>query len=315
MAVVNQRLARRFFPEGALGRRVGLVDGGATRWLRIVGVAPDLQYEEFGEDTAQSRLNVFVPYASAALPDDGPLRAHPRRRRGPRPRPCAACSARWTPGSRPGTCARMEEVRAYTTFEQRFFGKLMGAFAGQALLLACLGVYGVLAYGVSRRTHEIGVRLALGARPLDVIGLVVRQGATMAAAGVAAGLLLAVGAGPTHPGDPLRSELLGAAAALRDRRASSWASSCWPACCPRAAPRSSIPWPPCAPSSLSSGPAQRPRDGAEGRAHLAAREVRVAAARVGHHEHARAGEAVGLLAAGDAQRRAPFCADRKRRTP
>ena len=80
----------------------------------------------------------------------------------------------------------MEEVRAYTTFEQRFFGKLMGAFAGQALLLACLGVYGVLAYGVSRRTHEIGVRLALGARPGDVIRLVVRQGARMAAAGVAA---------------------------------------------------------------------------------------------------------------------------------
>jgi putative ABC transport system permease protein len=89
----------------------------------------------------------------------------------------------------------MEEVRAFTTFEQRFFGKVMGAFAGQALLLACLGVYGVLAYGVSRRTHEIGVRLALGARPLDVIRLVLRQGAKMAAAGVAAGLLLAVALG------------------------------------------------------------------------------------------------------------------------
>jgi putative ABC transport system permease protein len=71
----------------------------------------------------------------------------------------------------------------------------MGAFAGQALLLACLGVYGVLAYGVSRRTHEIGVRLALGARPLDVIRLVLRQGAGMAALGVALGLVLAVGVG------------------------------------------------------------------------------------------------------------------------
>jgi putative ABC transport system permease protein len=89
----------------------------------------------------------------------------------------------------------MEEVRGYTTYEQRFFGKLMGAFAGQALLLACLGVYGVLAYGVSRRTHEIGVRLALGARPLDVVRLVVGQGARMAAAGVGLGLLLAVAVG------------------------------------------------------------------------------------------------------------------------
>ena len=89
----------------------------------------------------------------------------------------------------------MAEVRAATTWEQRFFGKLMGAFAVQALLLACLGVYGVLAYAVSRRTHEIGVRLALGARPADVVSLVVGRGARMALAGVAIGLLLSLAVG------------------------------------------------------------------------------------------------------------------------
>jgi len=194
VAVVNQRLARRFFPEGALGRRIGFVDGSTTHWLRIVGIAPDLQYEEFGEDTAQSRFNVFIPYARRPYRT---MALFVRTRTTPRAQADAVRRVfrEVDPGLATWDVRSMEEVRAYTTFEQRFFGKLMGAFAGQALLLACLGVYGVLAYGVSRRTHEIGVRLALGARPLDVIRLVVRQGARMAAAGVASGLLLAVALG------------------------------------------------------------------------------------------------------------------------
>ena len=194
VAVVNQRLARRFFPDGAVGRRIGLVDGTATQWLRIVGVAPDLQYEEFGEDTAQSRLNVFIPYAGRPYRT---MALFVRTRTAPRAQADVVRRVfrALDPGLATWDVRTMEEIRAYTTFEQRFFGKLMGAFAGQALLLACLGVYGVLAYGVSQRTHEIGVRLALGARPLDVIRLVVHQGARMAAAGVASGLLLAVALG------------------------------------------------------------------------------------------------------------------------
>jgi ABC-type antimicrobial peptide transport system permease subunit len=89
----------------------------------------------------------------------------------------------------------MDEVRAFTTWEQRFFGHLMGAFAVQALLLACLGVYGVLAHAVSRRTHEIGVRLALGAGPADVIRLVLGRGAALGLAGTALGLLLSLAVG------------------------------------------------------------------------------------------------------------------------
>jgi putative ABC transport system permease protein len=194
VAIINQRLARRFFPEGALGGRVGLVDQSATRWVRIVGVAPDLQFEEFGEDTAQSLYNVYIPYASRPYRT---MALFVRTRTTPQAQADAVRRVfrDVDPGLATWDVRSMEEVRAFTTFEQRFFGKVMGAFAGQALLLACLGVYGVLAYGVSRRTHEIGVRLALGARPLDVIRLVLRQGAKMAAAGVAAGLLLAVALG------------------------------------------------------------------------------------------------------------------------
>ena len=71
----------------------------------------------------------------------------------------------------------MSERRRFTTWEQRFFGQMMGTFAAIALLLACLGIYALLSYAARRRTQEIGVRLALGARQRDVVMLFVRQAA------------------------------------------------------------------------------------------------------------------------------------------
>ncbi len=201
VAIVNRALAQRFWPEGAIGERLALVDGGGVRddatvrWLRVVGVAPDLQYEEFGEETAASRLNVFRPYASSP----GRSLALLVRARTQAPRAQADAVRRVFRETDPGLSVwdvrTMDEVRAYTTWEQRFFGHLMGAFAAQALLLSCLGVYGVLAYAVSQRIHEIGVRLALGARPLDVVRLVVRRGLGLGLAGAGLGRVLSLGVG------------------------------------------------------------------------------------------------------------------------
>ncbi len=87
----------------------------------------------------------------------------------------------------------MSERRRFTTWEQRFFGQLMAAFAAMALLLASVGIYALLSYAAGRRSQEIGVRLALGARPGDVMRLFLRQGGVIAAAGLGGGLVLAAG--------------------------------------------------------------------------------------------------------------------------
>jgi ABC-type antimicrobial peptide transport system permease subunit len=83
----------------------------------------------------------------------------------------------------------MERIVARQVVAPRFYGALLGAFAAVALALASIGVYGVISYGVARRTREIGLRLALGARPREVVRLVIRQGMLPAAGGAALGVL------------------------------------------------------------------------------------------------------------------------------
>ena len=87
----------------------------------------------------------------------------------------------------------MTERRRFTSWELRFFGEMMGSFAAVAVLLACVGIYALLSYAARRRTQEIGVRLALGASPRDVVRLFVRQGGVIAAVGIVTGIGLAVG--------------------------------------------------------------------------------------------------------------------------
>jgi putative ABC transport system permease protein len=89
----------------------------------------------------------------------------------------------------------MDELRAVSVTPQRISGTLMAGFAGFALVLAGMGLFGVIAYAVSERTHEIGIRTALGARPREVFSLVLGQGMTLAAIGLLIGLPLALGMG------------------------------------------------------------------------------------------------------------------------
>lgn len=191
--IVNARLAARLWPgKSAVDKRIGVRSGQDVMWVRVIGVVPDVHYEEIGEETASSQLNLYTPYAvsgartmaflvgSASTPE---LLAEPVR----------DALQRLNAGLPLFEVMPMAERRRYTTWEPRFFGQLMGTFAAIALLLACLGIYALLSYAARRRTQEIGVRLALGASPGAVVMMFVRQGARIAAAGLVAGLALAAG--------------------------------------------------------------------------------------------------------------------------
>jgi putative ABC transport system permease protein len=190
VAIVNVRLAQRLWPgQRAVDRRIGIRSERDIRWLRVVGVAPDIHYEEIGEDTAGSRLNVYVPYAST------PSRTMALLVRSDTPsllvQPLREAMRRLHAGVPLFEVMPMSERRRLTTWEEEFFGQTMGAFAAAAMVLACLGIYALLAYAARRRSHEIGVRLALGAQPRDVVQLFVRQASGIGLAGLTVGLGLA----------------------------------------------------------------------------------------------------------------------------
>ena len=191
VALINQELARRLWPgESAIDRRIGVRNNDDIVWFRVVGVAPYVHYEEVGEDTEQSRLNVYVPYATSGARSLSILvRAHGA----PEPliAPLRELLGRIGPTFAPSRVLAMNELRKATTGEQEFFGDLMAVFAAGALLLACLGIYALIAYSVGRRSREIGVRLALGARPVDVIRMLLQHTARVGGAGLIAGLALA----------------------------------------------------------------------------------------------------------------------------
>jgi len=192
VVIVNRRLADLFWPgETALGRRIGIVQPEGPRWLRVVGVAPDLVYEEFGEETAQSRFNVFVPYGRLGWRTMALL----VRTSGD---PAALIgSVRRTlhqvdPAIAPYDVMTMWQRRAFTQWGERFLGQMFAAFAITALLMACLGTYGVTSSSAGQRTREVGVRLALGAKAGDVVWLFMRRGITLTAIGLVLGVPLAV---------------------------------------------------------------------------------------------------------------------------
>src|SRR5688572_4999254 len=192
VALINERLAERLWPGAdPIDRRVGFRSGDEVQWLRVVGVAPDVHYEEIGEDTDQSRLNVYVPYAMDGSRSMAMLvRAHgsPEALM----TPAREALQRIGPTFPIYRLMPMRELRRYTTWEQEFFGNLMAVFATFALLLACLGIYALISYSVGRRSREIGVRLALGARPTDVILMLLGETTKVGGTGLLVGLTLAV---------------------------------------------------------------------------------------------------------------------------
>ncbi len=176
-----------------IGRAIALRSGPAHEWRTIVGVAPDVQYEEFGEETRAARRAMYVPYARLGWRSVAVLA---RTRGSSEPliaelRPLAKAAH---PGIALFAARTMAQVRISTTWDQRFFARLMGLFAGAAMLLAGIGLYGLLSQFVGSRTHEIGVRRALGASGRAIAALVLSRAGAITGLGLASGALLSVAA-------------------------------------------------------------------------------------------------------------------------
>jgi putative ABC transport system permease protein len=191
--IINGAMAKRYWPgEDPLGKRFRL--GGADAqfpWMTIIGVVADAR--EFSP-IVEPEPTMYFPIAQYTYASDvgGILRDWVVRTEGDPARISTSVSgAIWAvdrnlPVTRIQT---MEEVRSTSLASERMNLLLFGLFAALALVLATVGIYGVMAYSVAQRTREIGIRLALGAHGNDVLRLVVSQGMRLAVLGILLGLL------------------------------------------------------------------------------------------------------------------------------
>jgi putative ABC transport system permease protein len=191
--MVNENLARRVFGnEDPVGKRIRVVgiDPSVSSPATIAGVVADLKYSKLDADPEPE---VYVPYLQ--LPRFQSVDVVIRTTRDPRAlapdlRKLISDIDRAQPVNEVMT---LEQALADSIAPRRFNMLLLIVFAGIAVLLAAVGIYGVMSYAVAQRTQEIGVRMALGARQDEVVRMVVRQGMGVTAVGVGAGLAAALG--------------------------------------------------------------------------------------------------------------------------
>jgi putative ABC transport system permease protein len=191
VCLINQALANHHFGnENPIGKQLRLSLDGFT--AEIVGIVQTVQHHGL-VGKGDSRSEVYVPYAQ--LPSQ-PTMAVAVRARGAlstlaRPvRQAVRDVDRDLPIARLRT---MSSIYSGAVAQPRFRTLLISLFGGLALVLAAIGIYGVMSYSVSQRIHEIGIRMALGAKPAQVLFLILRQGMTLAVIGIIVGLISSIG--------------------------------------------------------------------------------------------------------------------------
>jgi predicted permease len=191
VAVINETMARRYFPGGSpLGRTFSIGKDKPWQNIQVVGVVRDARYMDLDEKQAPA---AFYPHAqhnqylyNFVVRYRGDLKElAPRIRR---------AFAEVDPNLPVGDMTTLSQLIDDAVVNRRMVAQLSTLFGGLAAFLACIGIYGVMSYGVARRTNELGVRMALGAARHNVLWMVLREGLGLVGIGVAAGLVLAIGA-------------------------------------------------------------------------------------------------------------------------
>ncbi len=204
--IINQTLARKFFPnESAIGKHMkpGMSAGKTDSRCEIIGVMGDVKHRNLWQPPDPES---YVPY------DQNPIGAMDMVVR------TEGDPMTLLPAMRAQVLAldaelpiykaqRMEDYVAASVAQRRFTGLLCSIFAGAGLLLAVIGLFGVMAYSVAQRTHEIGVRVAVGAEKADILQMILREGMAITLAGIGIGLLGAFGLSSI-----LKSQLFGVSA-------------------------------------------------------------------------------------------------------
>jgi putative ABC transport system permease protein len=184
--LINEALARRYWPgQNPIGKRIG--NGRPDGWMSVVGVVGDIHHMNLA---APPDPEIFFPFAQRPQTDmkltmrtsSDPMRFVPLLRQ----------SVKELDREQPvSSIASLEQARSDSLSTNRFSALLLGIFAAVALLLATLGIYGVISFSVEQRRHDIGIRMALGALRSDVLRMVVGQGIILTIIGIGSGLIAA----------------------------------------------------------------------------------------------------------------------------
>jgi predicted permease len=216
VAIVNEDFATKFLPGGAVGGRFR--QSSHSPWIEIVGVVSASHDTELGHDAVPE---YYIPLEQTA----NPVAADYMVRTGVDPMAIAPAVREqiWAVDKNaPVELRTLADVMREQEAEPHFRAILLTSFASLGLLLAMIGLYGVISYGVSQRTHEIGVRSALGAKPTDLLLMILREAMTLVVAGIVLGIAAGLALGRVlqnllyeiKPGDPVTFVIVGIALAL-----------------------------------------------------------------------------------------------------